>query len=222
MYVSREGKPYLTYTIIAVSALIMLQSVLLSPSVLDTLYNEYALNPSYIVHGLRLISIVSYMFLNANWVHLLVNCFVLWGVGTVIEKEIGSTKFGIVFLASGIVAGLSYVFLNDPSTMPLVGASGAIFGVLAVLFLLTPFKKTQLFLAPLPALLIGILMISVEMAALIWSKDPWIAHDAHIAGFVTGGVASFWIDQKRALKGLAIGAGIVIVVYLLGVFLGFI
>jgi membrane associated rhomboid family serine protease len=217
---SKEGRPILTYVVIAVSALVMLHETVLPASASSLLYDEYALSPSYITHGMRIISIVSYMFLHADWVHLILDSFALWGVGTIMEKEIGSARFGIVFLASGVIAGLSHVVLNPSSTIALVGASGAVFGALATLFLLSPFKKTTIFVVPVPAIIIGVLMVSVELASFVWASGMLAANDVQVIGFVTGAVLSFWIDAKRALKWLAIGAGVAIIIYMLGMYLG--
>jgi membrane associated rhomboid family serine protease len=215
---SKDSRPVITYMIIIACVIIMIHLSTLPQDVSNVLYNEYALRPSYLTHGMRIISVVTYMFLHAGWVHLLINSFALWGVGTVIEKSVGSVKFGIVFLASGIVAGLGHVLVSPDSSAPLVGASGSVFGVLALVFLLEPFKLTPLFVVPLPAFLVGLLLISVEVAALIWSQSPLIAHDAHLAGFAAGAVGALWIDNRKALKGLVIVASVVILLYLTAIF----
>ncbi len=215
---SKESRPVLTYLIIVACVIVMIHLSTLPQDVLSVLYDEYALRPSYIIHGIRVISVVTYMFLHADWVHLLLNSFAIWGVGTVIEKSVGSVKFGIVFIASGVVAGLGHVLVSPASSVPLVGASGAVFGVLALVFLLEPFKLTPLFIVPLPAFLVGLLLVSVEVAALIWAQAPLIAHDAHLAGFAAGTVGAFLIDKRKALKGLVIAASVVILLYLVAVF----
>jgi len=215
---SKGGKPFLTYLIIVACVVVMIHLSTLPQSTSSVLYDEYALRPSYLVHGLHVISVVTYMFLHADWVHLLVNSFALWGVGTVIERSVGSFKFGIVFLASGVIAGLGHTILNLSSSDQLVGASGAVFGVLALVFLLEPFKLTPLFILPLPAFLVGLLMVSIEVAAIIWAQTPLIAHDAHLVGFAAGAIGAFWIDKRKALKGLVIAASVVILLYVVAVF----
>jgi len=216
---SKEGRPTLTYGIIIVSVIVMLHATIF-PAVSSLLYDEYALRPSYFTHGMRVISVVTYMFIHADWVHLILNCFALWGVGTIMEREVGPGRFGVVFFASGVASGLIHVVLNPGSTEAIVGASGAVFGALATLFLLSPFKRTSLFVVPLPTLLIGVLMASIELASVAWAGGAIVASDVQIVGFVTGAALSFWIDVKRAIKGLAIGAGVVIILYLFGMFFG--
>jgi membrane associated rhomboid family serine protease len=213
---SKEGRPILTYVIIVVSVIVMIHATITSASSL--LYDEYALRASYFTHGMRVISIVTYMFIHSDWIHLILNCFALWGVGTIMEREIGSARFGIVFLTSGVISGLEHVILNPASTEVFVGASGAVFGALATLFLLSPFKRTSLFVVPLPAMLVGVLIASIELASVAWASGGVLANDVQIAGFVTGAALSFWIDTKKAIKGLAIGAGVVIILYMFGLF----
>ena len=213
---SKEGQPILTYIIIVISVVVMLLATVYSDS--GMLYDEYALRASYFTHGMRVISIFTYMFIHSDWIHLILNCFALWGVGTIMEREIGSLRFGVVFLASSIVAGLQHVLLNPASTTFFVGASGAVFGILATLFLLAPFKRTSLFVVPLPAVLVGALIASIELASVAWANGGILPNDVQIAGFAMGAILSFWIDTKKAIKGLAIGAGVVIIVYLFGVF----
>ncbi len=211
-----EGKPLLTYGIIAVSVIVMILASVTSAS--GVLLDEYALRPSYVTQGMRIVSVVTYSFIHSDWVHLILNCFALLVVGTIMEGEVGSVRFGIVFLASGVISGLIHVILNPASTSLLVGSSGAVFGALATLFLLTPSKKTTLFAVPLPAILVGVLLASIELAGAAWAGGGVLASDVQIAGFVTGAALSFWIDLKRAIKWLSIGAGAVIILYVLGLF----
>jgi len=212
----KEGRPILTYVIIVVSVIIMLHATVTSASSL--IIDEYALRASYFTHGMRIISIFTYMFIHADFVHLLLNCFALFCVGSIMERELGSIRFGLIFLASGVIAGLEHVITHASSADAFVGASGSIFGLLATLFLLSPFKKTQLFVVPLPAALIGFLVAAIELGSVAWASGGQLVNDVQVAGFLTGAAMSFWVDTKRAIKGLAIGAGVVIVLYMIGLF----
>jgi len=77
---AERGRPFLTYAIIVVMAIVMIHATMSSAS--GRLYDEYALRASYLTHGLRLVSVVTYMFLHSDWVHLLLNCFSLYCVGS--------------------------------------------------------------------------------------------------------------------------------------------
>jgi membrane associated rhomboid family serine protease len=139
--------------------------------------------------------------------------FVLFSVGRAVESKIGSTKFGLTYIGAGVFSGLMHAMFNQGSDIPVVGASGAVFGAIAVLLLLMPFRFTSAMLIPLPGVVLGISMIVVEVTSIILSKDVFIAHDIHLYGFLVGGIASFGIDYELALRGLVIS-----VIILLGLF----
>ena len=211
-----EAKPFLTYAIIV--AFIVVMIIASTPQATGVIQDEYALRPGYVSQGMRLISVLTYSFVHSDWLHIVLNCFALLLVGTIIEGEVGSPRFGIVFLASGVIAGLAHVILNPGSTVVIVGSSGAVFGVLALLFLLSPFKKTTVFSVPIPAALVGVLVAAIELAGAAWAGGGVLASDVQIAGFVTGAALSFWIDAKKATKWLSIGVGVVVILYLMGLF----
>jgi membrane associated rhomboid family serine protease len=222
MKTKKENFPLVTYAIILASAILTINFTFLPSYISSPLLDEYALHPNYISHGIRLIGLVSYMFLNIDWEHFLLNAFALFGLGTIVEREIGSKKFGIVYLISGIIAALAQVFFAPTSTSSVVGASGAIFGVLAVLLLLVPFKKIQVLQIPIPAILIALLMFSVEVIVISPSFNSTFDRNGMIASFLSGIVLSFWIDSKRALKGIIITATVAIILYLVGIYFGLI
>jgi len=180
------------------------------------LIKEYGLTPIDFLRRFDLLNLVSYMLLHGDLPHLLVNSFALWGTGTIVEKELGSPYFLLLYIASGIASALGHIIINPISETPLVGASGAIFGILAILFLLMPYKFTMLLIIPLPSVIVGILVIAMEISAFLYNKDPYIAHDAHITGFIFGLFSSFLIDFKKALEGLLLAGGITILLFLIG------
>lgn len=197
---------------------IQLYFYILGPSKALELYESYSLVPVNLFGGVNVDSIVTYMFLHGNLVHLLVNSVALYGAGSIVERDIGHVKYLLVFVASGVAAGLVHCVLNPSSEIPLVGSSGAIFGVIAVLFLLMPFKITFALVVPLPSVVLGIMLSLVELTAFWMASDFGVAHDAHLAGFVMGGICAFVIDKKRAVKGLFIAAVVLALIYYLGVY----
>lgn len=197
---------------------IQLYFYILGPSKALDLYESYSLVPVNLFGGVNVDSIVTYMFLHGNLVHLLVNSVALYGAGSIVERDIGHVKYLLVFVASGVAAGLVHCVLNPSSEIPLVGSSGAIFGVIAVLFLLMPFKITFALVVPLPSVILGIMLSLVELTAFWMASDFGVAHDAHLAGFVMGGICAFVIDKKRAVKGLFIAAVVLALIYYLGVY----
>lgn len=217
-----EGRPNVTYLLLLVTALIQLYISTLQVADAIRLFDIYALSPARLFEGVGVAGLVTYMFLHEGWLHFLVNAIALWGAGVIVEKEIGSATYALVYLTSGFAAGLVHSFLHMSSEVPLVGSSGAIFGIIAVLFLLMPFKITFATLIPLPAVLVGVMLSAIEISAFWLQSDVGIAHDAHLSGFVFGCVSAFVIDTKRALKGLVIALFVFAVLLYLGIYLGLI
>jgi membrane associated rhomboid family serine protease len=217
---SKKISPAMTYLLLSLMALIQFYSSTLPEHDVVKIYSEYALFPFKLFNGSGYAGILGYMFLHGSWIHLFVNAVALLGAGGIVEREIGSTRYILVYLSSGVIAGLAHSFLNFSSEVPLVGASGAIFGVIAVLFLLMPFKITFALIIPLPSVLVGIMLSAVEFSAFWISANTGVAHDAHLSGFIFGCLCAFAIDRKRALKGVAIAIIMFTVLYFLGIYFG--
>lgn len=177
------------------------------------IYETYSLIPTLLFQGVHIDSLLTYIFLHGNNIHLIVNSIALFGAGTIVEREIGHTKFLIAFIASGLIAGITHSYLNPKSGIPLVGASGAIFGIIAIMFLLMPFKLTYVLVIPMPSVIVGLLLTIVEVTAFWLANDTGVAHDVHLAGFLVGGLAAFIIDQKKASRGLVISIIILFLIY---------
>lgn len=208
----------MTYLLLIATALIQTYISTIPLHEALRLYKEYALIPVGLFNGTNVEGIVTHMFLHGNWMHFMMNAVALWGSGLIVERDIGSIRFALTYLVSGVMAGLVHSFLNPSSNIPLVGSSGAIFGVIAVLFLLMPFKITFALIIPLPSVLVGIMLSVVEFSAAWLSTDAVVAHDAHLAGFFVGCLCAFAIDGKRALRGLIIAVAVFAILYFLGVY----
>ena len=148
------------------------------------------------------------MFMHGGWMHLIGNMWFLWIFGNNIEDACGSIRFTAFYLACGIAAVAAHIFAAPDSAAPLVGASGAVSGVLGAYLLKHP-RATVLTLVPLgfftrlmhvPAplfLLIWIgLQILQQMATPSRLGGGGVAYLAHIGGFVAG-MAFIFIFQRR-------------------------
>lgn len=214
----KRQTPLVTYFLLTFTVLLQLFLSMLSESEILRIYGAFSLIPVRFFNGVNLDAIVTYMFLHGNLLHLFVNSIGLFGAGSIVEKDIGHLKYLMVFLLSGIIAGVVHCFLYPSSNLPLVGSSGAIFGVIAVLFLLMPFKLTYALVIPLPSVIVGLMLSAVELSAFWMSTDIGIAHDAHLSGFIVGGMCAFVLDKKRAIRGLIIAVAVLAIIYLLGVY----
>jgi len=216
----KKPKPIVTYALLAAMILIHIYLTLTPLNEAITLYETYSLFPARLYDGVYINTLLTYAFLHGNWMHLIANCVSLLGAGAIVETDLGHLKFLGAFISSGVIAGLFHSMLNPLSSVPIIGASGAIFGVIAVLFLLMPFKITYALAIPLPSVVVGLILSIIELYSLYTPTDLMIAHDAHIAGFAFGCIYAFTVDKRRAMKGLIVALIVLGVMYYIGVAYG--
>lgn len=210
---SGKSTPTFTYTFITLCVLVFFGSFTLPSSTFLRLLDEYAVRPASFAVSSGYLSFITYMFLHVDLQHLASNMFVLLSVGRAVETEIGSIKFGLVFLGSGAMSGFAHVLFNQGSGTTVIGASGAVFGVIAVLLLLMPFKFTSALLLPVPGVVLGLSMLALEITSIMYGSETMIAHDVHLYGFVAGSIAAFGLDYNKALRGLIISVLVVAALY---------
>ncbi len=166
-----------------------------------------ALKPSNFFKGKNLWTIVTSMFIHANLFHLFANMVSLLFLGSFLERIIGRKRFAFIYFISGIVAGLFFIFfsllIKNEFNSYAVGASGAIFGIIGTIVVLTPKLKVFVFPIPFP--------IPLFIASLIALFGLWIVsifaglpigNTAHLGGFVSGLIYGFYlrIKYKRKIK----------------------
>ncbi len=175
----------------------------------DAFVQRWSLIPADIVAGHHWITILTSMFMHEGWLHILGNMVFLWAFGPQIEDAMGPFRYLTFYLLSGLVAMLGQVAASPASTIPNLGASGAIAGVMGAFIVTYPRDgiRTILFLGfffpvtVLPAgLLIGIWFLmqlfsgvgSVAQA----QATGGVAYMAHVAGFIFGAVAARLFEQR--------------------------
>lgn len=142
-----------------------------------------------LLHGM-LWQPITYMFLHANLGHLLMNMLGLVFLGSAVERGLGSRAFLALYFLSGILGGIGYVLINQ-SPYPCVGASGAVFGVLAAFAALYPHQPVAFIFFPFVTFKAWILVLgymAIELMYLIQggAGGGGIAHSAHFAGGLAG------------------------------------
>jgi membrane associated rhomboid family serine protease len=147
------------------------------------------------------------MFMHGGIAHLLGNLWFLWIFGDNVEDEIGRIKFVILYLLSGIAGAATHVALHSQSKLPLVGASGAISGVLGAYLVLHPKARVKMFaglwLFQLPAWIYLLLWIGLQVLALAQAGDIaglQIAYWAHIGGFLSGILLAIFVTPRQHPK----------------------
>ena len=184
----RKGFPFITIVLVVFNIYFFFVSF----SNPDFYFDNYAFSFKNLFDG-NLFTIFSSMFLHGNIIHLLGNMLFLWVFGRNIEIKIGSFKFLIFYFLCGIFSVLTYALIED-KTMSLIGASGAISGVLGAYLILFPRNKIKtivpiivfLTTASIPAFVFIIIWFLIQLLS-IGSADM-IAYSSHIGGFIAGAI----------------------------------
>jgi membrane associated rhomboid family serine protease len=146
----------------------------------------------------QLVTLVSSAFLHAGWVHLLGNLLYLYVFGPTVESRLGLSRFALLYLASGAAGALAHIASDPSSTAPLVGASGAIAGVLGAYLILEPRSHITtvvpviifIEIASLPAAFVIAFWFMLQVASALAPITGEIAREvawfAHLGGFAAG------------------------------------
>lgn len=157
----------------------------------------FALVPALAIKGFYW-QLGTYMFLHADFYHILINMFVLLMFGPRIEMEMGSRKFLIFYLLCGIGSSLFYIALTGVSNIPMLGASGAIFGVLTAFGIMFPHATVFVMgVIPMPALYAVVLFGVLEFVYGISGAQPGIANFGHLGGMVTALILLYGFNFKK-------------------------
>lgn len=197
--------PYVTYGVIIACVLIFILQISLGDWGQHAVYS-FGVIPAVLLSGKSLpvdldilpawLTIVSSMFLHGGWMHLIGNMLYLWIFSNNVEDAMGHKRFIVFYLLCGFLAAMTQALLNPDSEIPMIGASGAISGVLGAYLLLLPHARI-LVVIPL-----GIFMYTPWVPA-FWVLGFWfvlqvlnswlsaseiggVAYGAHLGGFVAG------------------------------------
>ena len=194
----RRTFPIVNYAIIAINILVFVLFELTNPN-LDAFLTRWGTIPAQIVAGKGLETLITSMFLHANLVHIGGNMLFLWIFGDNIEDAFGHVLYLIFYLVCGIAASLAQVLVGPSSTVPGVGASGAIAGVLAAYIVLFGSRPVRVLmgrvLTSVPAYVMIGLWIVIQLVSGIGSlgdsQSGGVAYFAHIGGFFAGLILTF-------------------------------
>lgn len=175
-----------TYENVTLKLIIANVLVYMLMMVVPKAYGVLALVPGYVLYKYWYWQFLTYMFVHANFTHILFNMLGLFMFGTAVERRIGSKEFLCFYLLTGTLSGVfSYVsYLIAGTNVVLVGASGAIYAVLLAFAVLYPSARILVFgIIPVQApLLIGIYTV-MELFNQVSGTSGGVAHLTHLAGF---------------------------------------
>lgn len=199
--------PYITVTIIIINAIAWFYEVSMPRENLAVFLQVYGVVPGAFIPTTLLTS----MFLHGGWSHVIGNMWYLWIFGDNVEDRLGHGRFLLFYLLCGVGAAFGQIVMDPESTLPMIGASGAIAGVMGAYFVLYPHSRV-LTLIPLiifweiielPAImLLGFwflmqLFSAGAIAVTASTGGGGVAFMAHVAGFVAG-VIGVLVLRKRA------------------------
>ena len=212
-------RPWINLLIILVTFLVFFVELGLGSRV-DALIYRFGATPALISQALArepgvpaslLWTLITSQFLHAGWMHLLGNVLFLWVFGDNVEERLGHLRYLLFYLLSGTVAALVQVYSAPESTIPMIGASGAIAGVLGAYLVLWPRAQIAvllpffLFLIPLQLPVIFMLgvwfftQLGSGLAAVTYASNATggVAFWAHVGGFVFGAIAVMIVPKRQ-------------------------
>jgi membrane associated rhomboid family serine protease len=178
----------------------------------DAFVLQWAAIPAEIVHGQHWITILTAMFLHGSWLHIVGNMVFLWAFGPEIEDAMNPLRYLVFYLLGGLVAMLAQVLASPHSTVPSLGASGAIAAVMGAFLVTYPRDRIRALLIIFvfvrvtfvpAALLIGVwfLIQLFNVGAVATMQTGGVAYMAHIGGVLFGAVfARLFADRQRLAR----------------------
>jgi membrane associated rhomboid family serine protease len=205
--------PLVTLSIIVINFLVFLVELANG----DAFVLRWSLVPSHISAGHDLGTIFSSMFMHASWSHIIGNMIFLWAFGPVIEDEMGPVRYAAFYLLGGIAATAAQVAFDPHSTIPNLGASGAIAAVMGAFLVTFPRDQIRTILVIFVFIRItyvpAIVLIGLWFLSQFWSAGQitpqeaasgGVAYLAHVGGFIFGAVFARLFEPGEREKALSI------------------
>jgi len=196
--------PVVTAFLILVNALVFLLELVRG----DSFVMQWSAIPAQIVAGHHWLTILTAMFMHGSWSHIIGNMIFLWAFAPEIEDAMGRGRYLVFYLCGGMVAMLAQVLADPHSTVPNLGASGAIAAVMGAFLVTYPRDRIRSLLfififvrvTYIPAgLLIGVWFLSqlVHAGAVAQVQTGGVAYLAHVGGFIFGAVTARLFEDPR-------------------------
>jgi membrane associated rhomboid family serine protease len=203
-----ERFPIVTTAIIVVNALVFLMELTAG----DEFITQWSVIPADIVAGRSWLTVLTAMFMHAGWMHIIGNMVFLWAFGPEIEDAMGRPRYLTFYLLSGLAASIAQIAAMPGSTVPNLGASGAIAGVMGAFLITYPRDQirtlvlfgwfTRITVIP-AALLIGLWFL-IQLFSQVGSvadaqTGGGVAYVAHVGGFIFGAVTARLFEGFRRI-----------------------
>jgi len=198
--------PVITALIILVNAFVFVLELMRG----DAFVLQWSVVPAQIVSGHHWITILTAMFMHGSWSHIIGNMIFLWAFAPEIEDAMGRGRYLVFYLVGGLVAMLAQVLADPHSTVPNLGASGAIAAVMGAFIVTYPRDQIKALLLIFifvrvtfipAALLIGVWFLTqlLHAGSVAQVQTGGVAYLAHIGGFIFGAVTARWFEDPRRI-----------------------
>jgi membrane associated rhomboid family serine protease len=196
--------PIVTVSLIVVNFIVFILELVNG----DAFVSKWSAVPADISSGHHLITLITAMFMHASWSHILGNMVFFWAFGPEIEASMGSWRYLVFYLLGGIVAMLTQVAFDPHSTIPNLGASGAIAAVMGAFLVTYPRDQIRSLLFVFvfvrvtyitAALLVGVWFVLqlINVGSIATTQQGGVAYLAHVGGFIYGAVTARLFENPR-------------------------
>jgi membrane associated rhomboid family serine protease len=207
--VPNRGPAFVNLILIVINVVAFLYEISLGQNALQDFVTRWGVVPANIQAGSGYITLLTSMFLHGGWLHLIGNMVFLWVFGDNVESAFGHIGYLIFYLLGGLAASFTHIFFNMGSSIPSIGASGAIAAVLGAYIVMFPRARVRLLILAfgfyvtrtsalvflgiwfVTQLLSGVASIGVNTA-----QTDGVAVWAHVGGFVFGLLAGFLMRSR--------------------------
>jgi len=203
-------KPVVTWGLIAVNLAILLYEMGANQLALDRIIDSFSLTPAAFIGDIgargwvpAFLTIITYQFFHADLTHVVGNMIFLWVFGDDVERVLGRGRYLAFYLLCGVIGGLVFV-ANDPhSTIELIGASGAVAGVVVGYVMLRPCAKITVLLGIIPLRISAYWVVGLFIISQLWnlgaSSKSEVAYWCHFGGML-GGALLFPLLKPRGVR----------------------
>ncbi|MBE7556400.1 MAG: rhomboid family intramembrane serine protease [Anaerolineales bacterium] len=199
-----SGPGILTIALIVINVIVFLFEAMMSTPELENFFRTYGVVPAQIMQGSGLITLFTHMFLHGGWMHLISNMVFLWVFGDNIEAVLGKVMYLAFYIAGGLAAAALQILIDPASTIPSVGASGAIAAILGAYIVMFP--RSQVKVMVMSRVGMGMTRVTALVFLGIWFVTQLFSGVASLGvpTAQTGGIA-FWAHIGGFLFGLVVG-----------------
>jgi membrane associated rhomboid family serine protease len=199
-------KPIVTWLLILANVLVFLVELGASDTETQAIATAFGVTPAALLGGTvpaPVLTLVTYMFIHADLAHIFGNMIFLWVFGDDVEEALGRGRFLLFYLLCGVIGALAFVASDPDFEGPLIGASGAISGVIIAYLMWRPCAKVTVLVSIIPLRISAFWVIGAFILTQFWNLEAAgksdVAYWCHLGGMVAGGVL-FPLMRRRGVQ----------------------